>query len=537
MISKLYSQISLENVIVGTRFLGRLPSFLRRPTSSQEARAILHRRFERREENFLDIVKQAVYEHAASPYRQLLKLAGCEYGDLERLVSQEGVEGALHILYRHGVYITVDEFKGRRPATRGNTAVEVSPDLLRNPLAAFHVPARSSGSRSAGTPVLFDLAFIRGCGVNTCLSLEARGGAKWLKATWETPGAGARFRLLKFSSFGAPPVRWFSQLDPIAPGLYPTVFLWSERAMRWGSRLARVSLPGPLHVPLNNPLPIAHWMTEVLRAGHIPYLFTFPSSAVRLCQAAYEAGVDLHGAQFTLGGEPITEARLTTIRRIGAEPAPRYGSIECGPIGYGCLKPEEPDDVHLLHDLHALIQSGEDGEAQGIPPDALFISSLHPKAPFVMLNVSMGDCAAITKRTCHCPLEGLGWVTHLHKVRSYEKLTGGGMTFMDTDIIRVLEEEMPARFGGVPTDYQLLEEEAEDGQPRLRLLVHPRVGPLDTGAVAEAFLTAIGSVSVRERVMESLWRDADILRVERDLPLTTHSGKILHLHIGRSGKK
>jgi hypothetical protein len=134
-------------------------------------------------------------------------------------------------------------------------------------------------------------------------------------------------------------------------------------------------------------------------------------------------------------------------------------------------------------------------------------------------------------------LEGLGWVTHLHTVRSYEKLTGGGMTFMDTDIIRVLEEEMPARFGGVPTDYQLLEEEADDGRPRLRLVVHPRVGPLNTDAVAEAFLTAIGSVSVRERVMESVWRDADILRVERQMPLTTHAGKILHLHVGQPGKK
>lgn len=227
-------------------------------------------------------------------------------------------------------------------------------------------------------------------------------------------------------------------------------------------------MPRPLHVPLNNPLPIARWMVEVLRAGGTPYLFTFPSSAVRLCQAAYDAGVDLHGARFTLGGEPITEARLATIRRTGAEPAPRYGSIECGPIGYGCLKPEESDDVHLLHDLHALIQSGEDGETQGFPPNALFISSLHPQAPFIMLNVSMGDQAVITKRTCDCPLERLGWITHLHTVRSYEKLTGGGMTFLDTDIIRVLEEEMPARFGGAPTDYQLLEEEADDGQPRLR---------------------------------------------------------------------
>jgi hypothetical protein len=91
----------------------------------------------------------------------------------------------------------------------------------------------------------------------------------------------------------------------------------------------------------------------------------------------------------------------------------------------------------------------------------------------------MGDQAIVVQRACGCPLEQLGWVTHLHTIRSYEKLTGGGMTFLDTDVIRVLEEELPARFGGTPTDYQLLEEEADDGQPRLQLLVHPRVGPLN----------------------------------------------------------
>ena len=42
------------------------------------------------------------------------------------------VEGALAILYGSGVYLTVDELKGRRPAIRGSTSVTVRPDLLRN---------------------------------------------------------------------------------------------------------------------------------------------------------------------------------------------------------------------------------------------------------------------------------------------------------------------------------------------------------------------------------------------------------------------
>jgi hypothetical protein len=273
-------------------------------------------------------------------------------------------------------------------------------------------------------------------------------------------------------------------------------------------------------------------MAEVLRSGHTPDLHTFVSSAVRLCQAALGAGVDLQGARFTIGGEPVTEARLDAVRRVGAEALPQYASAESGgPIGYGCLAPEAPDDVHLFDDLHALIQPNRDGEIAALPASALFISSLRPTAPFILLNVSMGDQAVMTRRACGCPLERLGWATHLHTIRSYEKLTSGGMTFLDTDVIRVLEEVLPARFGGAPTDYQVVEDEAEDGRPRLRLLVHPSVGLLEPQAVAETFLTAIGAGSGVQRVSGLLWRDAGFLRVERLAPRTTASGKILHLHL------
>jgi hypothetical protein len=141
------------------------------------------------------------------------------------------------------------------------------------------------------------------------------------------------------------------------------------------------------------------------------------------------------------------------------------------------------------------------------------------------------------QRTCGCPLEELGWATHLHTVRSYEKLTAGGMNFLDADVIRVLEELLPARFGGAPSHYQLVEEEGEDGRPHLRLLVHPAVGPLSAEAVTEAFLGAIGGGSGVERVMGLVWREGRILQVERRAPVATASGKILHVHIDRQGRR
>lgn len=524
----------LGEAVVGARFALRLPPFLRRPVGRAEARTVLQSRLERREAALLGLAR-ILYGAPEGPYAILLRRAGCEYGDLERLVARDGAEGALARLFRAGVYLTIDEFKGRRPVVRGSTTVRVEPGLLRNPRSALHVAARTSGSRSGGTPVLVDLAFLRECAVDTLLALDARGAAEYAKAIWLVPGGAALARLLEFAGFRPVPARWFSQIDPAAAGLHPR-YRWSSRLTRWSSLVTGVPLPSPEHVSLDEPLPAAGWMLDVLRRGQRPHLLTFPSSAARLCHAATSAGLDLRGAHFTLTGEPITATRLAVIRRAGADAEARYGIIEAGPIGYGCFAPEAPDDVHLLHDLVAVVQPGADGAGAGLPPDALLFTSLRATAPFALLNVSMGDRATMTGRRCQCPLEQLGWTTHLREIGSLEKLTAGGMSFLDTDVIPVLEEVLPARFGGGPTDYQLVEDEGEAGEPRLRLLVSPRVGDVDPHAVAETFLAAMSFGSGVERVMGLMWRQARFLRVERRSPLTAASGKILHLHIPDGGR-
>ncbi len=496
----------------------------------EEAEGILRRRLERREDDFLALVRATVFQHPQSPYRQLLHLAGCEYGDLERLVNQDGVEGALRTLFRHGVYLTVDEFKGRRPVVRGTGRVAVDQPELRNPLSTVSLIVGSSGSRGASTLVPADLAFIRDRSINFGLALRARGAMGWSHAIWGVPGSSSVLPLLEFCGSGAPPVRWWSQVPLRSVNLAPR-YRWSVWVLRWGGVLARAQVPRPDYVSLENPRPIIEWMRGALRSGRTPHLYTFGSSAVRLCKAALDDGLDLKGAEFTVGGEPITDLALGWIGRAGAVAVPRYAVTEPGRIGGGCLAPQAPDDVHHFHDLHAIIQPGPGGPAPGPPAQALLISSIRPTAPLVLLNVSLGDQAVMTRRACGCPMDRLGWTTHLHAIRSFEKLTAGGMSFLDTDVIRVLEEILPARFGGGPTDYQLVEEEAEDVRPCLRLLVHPAVGSLNPNEVAEAFLSAISRGSGAEQVMGMVWCDGNFLRVERRAPLPTASGKILHLHV------
>ena len=522
----------LADAFLGVRFLARLPAFLRSPISVTEARTILRRRHAERAADFLALARRTAYAYAASPYRLLLDHAGCEYGDLERLVSREGLEGALQALFRQGVFLTVAELKGRRPVVRGSLRFTVDPDGLRNPTSVSHFPAQSGGSRGPGTALTVDLSFVRDIAADLAASFAVHGATSWHHAYWDVPGGTIR-PLLSSAKAGQPPRRWFALVDTARHELHPR-YRWSARAVRWGGWLAGVRLPAPEHVPVSDPLPVARWMRRVLETGQTPLLFTYASPGVRLAEAARAADLDLHGARFFLYGEPVTSARLAVIRRTGAEVKPLYIATETWYLGEGCLAPRMADDVHFLSDLHALIQAGPAGDPFGLPGQALLVTSLRMTAPLVLLNVALGDQAIVADRRCGCSLEDLGWTTHMHTIRSYEKLTAGGMTFLDTDVIRVLEEVLPGRFGGIPTDYQLVEEEVEGGLAQVRLLVRPEVGPVDPDAVADAFLTAIGAGVGAERIMGEVWRDGGILRVERRAPLTTPSGKILHLHAGVS---
>ena len=349
--------LPLSEISVGARFLCRLPAFLRYRIDVPSARAILRRRLERREDDFLSLVQRGIYEQPRSPYRRLLRLAGCEFGDLVSLVRQRGLEGTLHALLRQGVYLTVDELKGRRRIVRGRTSIEVDTDSFLNPLVRVDLLRYRSGSRGSQAPVPVGLASLRERAVTLCLSYDARGGIGWRHGYWEVPGGASMVHVLECHPFQGPPARWFSQLDPASPGLHPR-YRWSARLMCWAAAVAGVDLPPPRYVPLDDPFPIIEWMLDVRRQGATPHLKTYASSAARLCQVAYERGVDLGGVRFTVTGEPVTEARLAAIRRTGAEATPRCGTSEAGLIGSGCLSPEVCDELHLFHDLNAVIQPG-----------------------------------------------------------------------------------------------------------------------------------------------------------------------------------
>ncbi len=163
---------------------------------------------------------------------------------------------------------------------------------------------------------------------------------------------------------------------------------------------------------------------------------------------------------------------------------------------------------------------------------ALYYTTLLPSSPKLMLNVESDDYGILEKRRCGCLLGELGFDLHLHEIRSYDKLTSEGMTFLGSELISLVDELLPSRYGGNPTDYQFVEEE-EGGLPRISLVISPRVGVVDEAKIVDAVLALLKSYPSSKKLMSDVWRDSRTLRVVRREPYVTSAAKILPLHLVR----
>jgi phenylacetate-coenzyme A ligase PaaK-like adenylate-forming protein len=252
--------------------------------------------------------------------------------------------------------------------------------------------------------------------------------------------------------------------------------------------------------------------------------------------AAKEHDLNLEGARFLVTGEPLTEQKKKEIETTGARAVPIYGISEAGVIGAGCNHNHaDSDHCHSFKDTIAITSYRRRIHDCDIEVDSLIFTSLLYEAPKILLNVEMGDYGVIENRLCGCPFGDLGFDHHLSHIRSFEKLTGEGVTFVDTDFVRIIEELLPRQFGGESTDYQLIEEEMSNGLTRLNLLVSPRVGEVDGNALADAFIKLLkkaeDSPESWAQSGSEMWAQANTVRVKRDYPIPTKRAKILPFHI------
>ena len=509
------------------RYATGLRAYLSEPLDLETARSVVTSQLHNRDQAFLQVLKRGIYANASSPYRTLLLHAGFQFDDVVALIRQVGLEEALSRLHAAGVYVTLDEFKGRASVRRPGLEFPVNDSDFDNPLLTVHYESHTSGSRGGGTRVPIDFDSYRYEAAGYLLDLHATGNAERDLLMWRAapPSSIGLRTVLLFVGAGMMPVKWFA----------PFKVDWNRQAIQGraltlytllASRFFGHPLPRPAY--RGREADVVPFLAAATRRGRPALVCCQPSGWVRLCRYAEEHAIDIAGTTFWGGGEPYTPGKAKAIARAGTTAAPNYGSAEAGNIGLACGQPLEPDDLHFMSDRLAVLKRPVQLPVGG-SVNALFYSTLTTSAPKLMLNVESGDYAVLQERDCGCLWDELGFKLHIHQVRSYEKLTSQGVMFMDSMLHELLEDVLPARFGGGPIDYQLVEEE-EDGIPRVSVLVSPRLGPVDEAAVVDIVLKSL-SFADWSRRGANLWRQSDTLRVRRQEPYATTSGKVLPLHI------
>lgn len=499
------------------RFAWRVRDFLDERLTLEEAQRIIGDGVQRREERFFAKLQSAVFGNPKSPYRKLLEAAGCEYGDIQRLVKNDGLEAALRDLALAGVYVSYEEFKGRQAAVRGSRTFHFSPEEFDDPRMIPDLRSTTGGTRGKPAPTTGDLAQI-GQMVPHWMVFFAENGCLDAPLVFWTPNhVGVASRHLSCAKFGRKFARWFvsEEMTASKDRFYSACVHWLVR--RAGG------FPSPERAPYNHPEPILECLLTFLRDGESPCVNTAPSAAVKLSVAAQERGASLAGVTFLLGAEPLTPARRRTIEASGARAAPLYGSTEATWIGGQCRNARHPDEVHVLLDTYAVIAA----------PDAdqgLLLTSLQRITPKVLLNTDIGDRAVMERRRCDCLYDRLGCQVVLHTIRSSDKITEFGVTFAVSDVAHVLEEALPRRFGGAAGDFQLVEARSAEGLPRYTLLVNPALSGFDDQTAPEFFLSELAKVRSYYGFMAQMWSREKIIRVQRGEPLATGRGKVLPFH-------
>lgn len=519
------------------RFPASLARFLRAPLTRDESLRIVRERMGRREANFLRLVERSVYGNARSPYLALLRSVGCEFGDVRNSVARHGLEGALAQLRQAGVYATYEEFKGRKPIVRNGLTLRVSARDFDNPFARTDFTLSTGGSTGLATSVGQDLDYIAAGAPHQVLALTAHGAIDAPTVQWMNmlPGNGLRF-IIQRAHYGARTLAWYSALGWRDSVAWPKYDLATVYMVSWMKALG-ASAPYPRIARMDEPITVARHVHRVLREHGRCLLYTSTSRAMRVCLAAEEAGLDLSGALVRVGGEPITPVKVDVMRRVGVRHLAAYGMTEVGGIAFGCVRPDGADDMHFYHDMFAVITHPVAIAGAGVTVPAINLTSLVDSTPKVMLNYETDDYGIVERRACGCELEALGFTTHMREVRSYGKLVGESVTLVGSEMLRVLETALPARFGGSMLDYQLREQEDGQGFTRLQLVIHPRLKIDDERAVVGALLDGLRASSAMADAARAIWQQTDTIRVVREVPAVSASGKVLPLHILRSDGK
>ncbi|HEY8518217.1 MAG TPA: hypothetical protein VIS07_22120 [Candidatus Binatia bacterium] len=514
--------MQLERARRLARLAGGYLSYLRTPLDEASARDRLRERLAEREERFLGCARELIYAWPESPLRALLLWAGCGQGELERAVRRDRLERTLAALRDAGVYLTLDEVKGRRPIRRPGLELHVTQASFDNPLLGGGLVGKTSGSRGSTSRVLYGWDFFAEEAANEALLYAAHDASELPGAFWlpGPPSISGMHNLLVELKFRRAPERWFSHLAPPATEAAGLAFL------RLGARAQGLRVPRIEPTGSADATRVARWLARARDQRGGAVLKAFATSAVRVAAAARESGLDLGGCVVLAGGEALSPRRTAFVRASGARVHARYVTTETGLVAGSCRHAgdDAPDRMHVYADRLAVIPSADGTHAaDGVAP--LLFTTLSPASGKVLLNADLGDAGRLERRTCGCPFGELGLELTVSGVRSDDKLTFEGVTIahaiLDDAIGAVVEE-----LGGAPDAYQLVDQRDERGLGRLVVKLSPSVGAFRADHVAERILAELARRDPAGAIAARLWRDADVLQIVAADPELAPSAKL-----------
>lgn len=510
----------VPDLFAAPRIARSLTSLLYAPQTIDGAKGMIRARLATRDGLFLRMVKDTIWPYPRSPYRRLLEWSRWSFERLEESVRHRGLDETLRTLMGDGVYLSLEELKGRRPIRRGDLLVEHQESDFNNPTTLASYEVRTGGTRGEGSRVPGSLEYlITQRAPARLVMLEALGIGAQPVVLWQTRDAGVNWWLV-LAHGGRPPVRWFSLTDLSAfrvPRAHAMMFAFA----RFIGFTKGLRLPPLEHIPLSGVETVLQAVLAVRAQHGACVVITTPSAAARLAALAGNTGRDLAGVTISVGSEPLTPGKCADIAGAKARVAVRYSMTELGTVGCACARPAALDDVHFMADSFGLVcdrRALPDGEAV----DALYMTTLLPSSPKILINVETDDFAHVTHRDCGCPWQELGLTTHFDTIRSFSKFKGEGSMVLGSDCLRILEEVLPREFGGRSIDYQLLEAEDDNHLTRLYLVVSPRVGTIDEERLRSRF--------IEQALIPPVWRQANTISVLRREPVATRRGKLLPFH-------
>lgn len=502
----------------------RLRAYVHNPITQAQAEQTILDQLANREDNFLKILKSNVFDYPQSPYLPLLKLANLTYADVEKMVAEIGLESTLEALYDAGVYVTFEEFKGRVPIQRGDFEYSPKESDFDNLNLSSVIGGSSGGSTGQSTRSKMDLDHIAQNSKQSSLYLSVHELFNAPKLIWwgMFPDAMGLMSSLAPAHVGHRVYRWFATYrgNESNTGWRYIIMTYLLIFM---ARFHGLKIPFPESTPLDSPLPIAHALTEAVQEHGAAFLVTTVSKCVRVSVAAQTNHIDLSGVTFLGSSEPVTPAKHAAILASGAKYISVYAATETGHIGLPCKHPIDITDVHFMSNNLALIQRPKDILDKTV--DAYHFTSLLPSNPKMMINVQSDDYGIVEDRDCGCLFYEMGFKKHLRQMSSYRKLTGEGVTLVGSDMVHILEHVLPSQFGGSLLDYQLVEEETEQGFTKLILYVDPHISIADEGVLLQAFLDAMKQSMPSVRLAQAEYRTGDVVTIRREKPFVTSRGK------------